>query len=278
MYLAGIDVGSTVTKAVVLKGEEIAAVVIRRTGAEHRRLTNKVMEEALAKAGIVLDRIDCVVATGYGRINVPFADKQLTEITCHAKGVSWLLPSAKTIIDIGGQDSKGIKLLNGKVHDFVMNDKCAAGTGRFLEVVAETLGIKMEDMGTLSLESDKAEQISNTCALFADEELAVLLGKGSKKQDIIAGIHQGVAARICNMAGRVKIEPDVVVTGGGGKNIGLVKSIEKHLNLNVLTPPEPLITGAIGAALLAKEQIQKKKLIVDKKKRKLEESKFFDKG
>ena len=278
MYFVGIDVGSTVTKSVIMLGDKLASIVIRRTGAEHRRLTNRVMEDSLVKAGIDLDQIDCIIATGYGRINVPFADDQKTEITCHAKGVNWLFPSAQTIIDIGGQDSKGIKVLNGKVLNFVMNDKCAAGTGRFLEVVAETLGIQMDDLGPLSLQSKNAEQISNTCALFADEELASLLAKGSKKQDIIAGIHQGVAARICAMTNKLKIKQDIVVTGGGAKNIGLVKSIGKHLDLNVFTPPEPLITGAIGAALLAREQINKKKIVVQKEKRRLEETRFFDKA
>jgi predicted CoA-substrate-specific enzyme activase len=276
MYLAGIDVGSTVTKVVIMKGEEIVSTVIQPTGAEHRRLTNKVMEKALADAGLVLDQIDCIVATGYGRINVLFADRQITEITCHAKGVGRLFPSARTIIEIGGQDCKGIKVRNGKVQEFVMNDKCAAGTGRFLEVIAETLGVKTGELGELSLQSGKPEQISSTCTLFADEEVVSLLARGCRKQDIIAGIHQGVASRICAMSGKVGIEEDVVVTGGGAKNAGLVKAIERNLNLNVLVPPEPLITGAIGAALLAGELAGKNVIVVQKEKRRLEETRFFD--
>nr|HID59533.1 2-hydroxyglutaryl-CoA dehydratase [Desulfobacterales bacterium] len=276
MYFAGIDVGSTVTKAVIIKDDEIISVIIRRTGAEHRRLTNKVMEDVLAGPGLVLDQVGCIIATGYGRINVPFSDKQITEITCHAKGVNWLFPSAKTIIDIGGQDTKGIKVVNGKVQDFVMNDKCAAGTGRFLEVIAETLGVRLEDLGELSLRSKRPELVSSTCALFADEEVTGLLAKGVNKHDIIAGIHHGVASRICSMVERLKIEEDVVVTGGGAKNIGLVSAIERHLNLSVLNPPEPLITGAIGAALLARELFDKDRIVVKKEERRLEESRFFD--
>ncbi|MBU3932284.1 MAG: 2-hydroxyglutaryl-CoA dehydratase, partial [Proteobacteria bacterium] len=143
MYFAGIDIGSTMTKIVIMD-DEINSQVIGPTGAEHRHLANKVMEEALSKAGIAFDELTYVVATGYGRINVPFADKQITEITCHAKGVSSIFPSARTVIDIGGQDAKGIKIAGGKVVNFVMNDKCAAGTGRFLEVIADALGLKLK--------------------------------------------------------------------------------------------------------------------------------------
>ena len=147
-YFAGVDIGSTMSKVAIMD-EAVMASVIGPTGPEHRRLANKVMEEALAKLNLSFDDITYVVATGYGRINVPFADKQITEISCHARGVASLLPTARTVIDIGGQDCKGIKLSNGKAVDFVMNDKCAAGTGRFLEVIAEALGVKLEDMGRL---------------------------------------------------------------------------------------------------------------------------------
>jgi len=152
MYFAGVDIGSTMTKVAIMD-DDLVASVIGPTGAEHRRLANRVIEEALRRADLSFDDISYVVATGYGRINVPFADKQITEITCHAKGVFNLFPSVRTIIDIGGQDAKGIKIANGKVVNFVMNDKCAAGTGRFIEVIAETLQLGLDEIGEISLKS-----------------------------------------------------------------------------------------------------------------------------
>jgi predicted CoA-substrate-specific enzyme activase len=197
-----------------------------------------------------------VVATGYGRINVPFADKQITEISCHARGVAYLLPEARTVIDIGGQDSKGIKLKEGRAVDFVMNDKCAAGTGRFLEVTAEGLGVKLEDMGKLSLTAKNKVEIGSTCTVFAAQEVVAKLVEGVPLPDIIAGLHEAIAARIYSMVRRLKIEREVALTGGGAKNIGLVKALEARLGFPVLVPPEPLLTGAIGAALLGKDIVR----------------------
>ena len=154
------------------------------------------MEEALAKARLSFDDITYVVATGYGRINVPFADKQITEISCHARGVSYLLPGVRTVIDIGGQDSKAIKLADGRAVDFVMNDRCAAGTGRFLEVTAESLGVKLEDMGRLSLEAKNKVEIGSTCTVFAAQEVVAQLAAGAALADIIAGLHEAIASRI----------------------------------------------------------------------------------
>jgi predicted CoA-substrate-specific enzyme activase len=255
-YFAGVDIGSTMTKVVIMNGE-ILASVIGPTGPEHRKLANRVMEEALSKAKLSFDAITYVVATGYGRINVPFADKQITEISCHARGVSYLLPGVKTVIDIGGQDSKAIKLQDGRAVDFVMNDKCAAGTGRFLEVTAEGLGVKLEDMGKLSLEAKTRVEIGSTCTVFAAQEMVSKLSEGVPLPDIIAGLHEAIASRVYGMARRLKIEREVALTGGGAKNIGLVKALEAKLGYPVLLPPEPLLTGAIGAALLGKDMVQK---------------------
>ena len=275
-YFAGVDIGSTMTKVVIMN-ESVLASIIGPTGAEYRRLANKVMEEALAKANLSFDQITYVIATGYGRISVPFADKQITEISCHAKGISSLFPSARTVIDIGGQDSKGIKLANGKVVDFVMNDKCAAGTGRFLEVIAEALGIKLEELGEISLRSRQPVKISNTCTVFAEQEVVARLAEGVLVEDIVAGIHEGIASRISGMVERVKVQRDVVITGGGAKNIGLVKVLEQRLGHPVLVPAEPLLTGAMGAALLGKELAQKatKEEHDLRKERRLEEATFF---
>ena len=252
MPFAGMDIGSTMTKVVITdEQEKILASHIGPTGAEHRHLALRVMDETIKKAGLSFDALDFVVATGYGRINVPFADRQITEITCHARGIRSLFPSARIIIDIGGQDSKGIKLdADGKVANFVMNDKCAAGTGRFLEVVSETLGINLADMGDLALSADGFVQISNTCTVFAEHEVTSRLAEGAGVAEIVAGLHEAIASRVVNMTRHLGIEKDVVVTGGGAKNKGLVRAIAGRVGFDVLTPPEPFITGALGAALV----------------------------
>ena len=252
MPFAGMDIGSTMTKVVITdEQEKILASHIGPTGAEHRHLALKVMDETIKKAGLSFDALDFVVATGYGRINVPFADRQITEITCHARGIRSLFPSARIIIDIGGQDSKGIKLdADGKVANFVMNDKCAAGTGRFLEVISETLGINLADMGDLALSADGFVQISNMCTVFAEHEVTSRLAEGAGVAEIVAGLHEAIASRVVNMTRHLGIEKDVVVTGGGAKNKGLVRTIAGRVGFDVLTPPEPFITGALGAALV----------------------------
>jgi predicted CoA-substrate-specific enzyme activase len=251
-YFAGVDIGSTMTKVAIM-GNELVASVIGPTGPEHRRLAYKVMEETLVRARLAFEDLSYVIATGYGRINVPFADKQVTEITCHAKGLYSLLPTARTVVDIGGQDSKGIKLKNGKVVSFVMNDKCAAGTGRFLEVIADALGVPLARLGEISLSAERTATISNTCTVFAEQEVVSQLAAGEPVENLIAGIHEAIATRIYAMVSKLKIEPDVAITGGGAKNIGLIRALEARFGCPVLVPPEPLLTGAIGAALVGKE-------------------------
>jgi predicted CoA-substrate-specific enzyme activase len=258
-YFAGIDVGSTMTKTVILN-KGIIASVIGPTGPEQRRLANKVMEEALRKSFLSFRTITYIVSTGYGRINVPFADKQFTEITCHAKGIIHLFPKAKTVIDIGGQDIKAIKIdAAGKTIDFVMNDKCAAGTGRFIEVIADTLGVPLDRVGDLSLQSKNPAKISNICTIWAQQEVAASLAQGISISDLLAGVHHSLADRICRMVNRLKVEDEVIVTGGGAKNRGLLKALSEQLGREVLVPEEPLITGALGAALLGKEIVEKAK-------------------
>ena len=262
------------TKAVILN-DGIIASIIGPTGPEHRRLANKVMEEALNRADISFRVITYIVSTGYGRINVPFADKQFTEITCHAKGVATLFPQAKTIIDIGGQDVKGIKIdASGKAIDFVMNDKCAAGTGRFIEVVADTLGVPLDKVGDLSLQSRSPAKISNICTIWAQQEVAASLAEGVPIFDLLAGVHQSLADRIIRMVNRLKVEEAIIVTGGGGKNKGLLKALSQQLGHEILVPEEPLITGALGAALLGKEIVEKARqnnILLETKERVLEE-------
>jgi predicted CoA-substrate-specific enzyme activase len=256
-YFAGIDVGSTMTKAVILD-QELIASIIGPTGPEQRRLANRVMQEALDKAGLTFDAITYIVSTGYGRINVPFADKQVTEISCHAKGVAGLFPKARTIIDIGGQDSKAINVdAAGRVANFIMNDKCAAGSGRFIEVIADSLGIPLQEVGKVSLQSVAPATISNICTIWAQQEVASSLAQGIPIPDLLAGVHRSLADRVARMARRIKVEKEVVLTGGGGKNEGLHHALEEQLGCEILLPPEPLITGALGAALLGKELYEK---------------------
>lgn len=258
LYFAGIDLGSTMTKVVIIDANEsILARVESHTGAEHRRLANRVMEQALEQAHLSFSEISYVVATGYGRISVPFADRQITELTCHARGVTSFFPSARTALDIGGQDAKGLKIKDGKLIDFVMNDKCAAGTGRFLEVLADTLGLKLEELGNISLKSTSTVSISSTCTVFARQEIASRISEGEAIEDIVAGLHDAIASRSVRMLKGLKIEPDIVFTGGVAKNIGVVKAVEKNLGCEVLVPEDPLISGAIGAALLGKELVMK---------------------
>jgi (R)-2-hydroxyacyl-CoA dehydratese activating ATPase len=256
-YFAGIDVGSTMTKAVILNHGIIASIV-GPTGPEQRRLANQVMDLALKKAALPFRAITYIVATGYGRINVPFADKQFTEITCHAKGIIHLFPKARTVIDIGGQDVKATKIdAHGKTVDFVMNDKCAAGSGRFIEMIADTLGVSLDEVGDLSLQSKNPAKISNICTIWAQQEVAASLAQGKPMSDLLAGVHRSLADRIVRMVNRLRVEEAIILTGGGAKNKGLVRALSEQLGHEIWVPEEPLITGALGAALLGKEIVKK---------------------
>jgi predicted CoA-substrate-specific enzyme activase len=242
------------TKVVIInRNDKICASIVKHTGAEHRHLANKVMEEALKQADLSFNKISYVIATGYGRITVPFADRQITELTCHARGVYHYAPGVRLAIDVGGQDAKGLKINSGKLLDFVMSDKCAAGTGRFLELIAASLELKLDDLGELSLKSTSKASISSTCTVFARQEVITRISEGVPLEDILAGIHDAIASRVGGMVERLKIEPDVVFTGGVAKNIGVVKSLETKLGCKIIVPEEPLLSGAIGAALLGKE-------------------------
>ena len=279
MYFAGVDIGSTMTKVVLMdKAGNLLSFIKGPTGAEHRQLANEVMRQALEQARLQIDDISYIVATGYGRLNVPFADRQITELSCHARGVSSLFPDARTAIDIGGQDAKCMKIQDGRLVSFVMNDKCAAGTGRFLEVTAATLAIKLEDMGEISLKATENIQISNLCTIFAQQEVVALLSRGEKLENILAGLHDALASRVAALARRLGIERDLVLTGGVAKNIGMVKAMKESLGCEVLVPEEPLLTGALGAAILAKETYMKAVRAgeaLPTKSRRLEKATFF---
>lgn len=279
IFFAGIDLGSTMTKVVIVNedGKTLSALM-GPTGAEHRRLANRVMTDALIQAELAFDEVSYIVATGYGRINVPFADRQITELTCHARGIASLFPAVRTAIDIGGQDAKGLKIKSGKLVDFVMNDRCAAGTGRFLDVLVGTLGLRIDELGDISLKAMQKLPISSTCTVFAQMEIMSWLGQGTPLPDIVAGLHDAIANRVVKMVKKLKIEPDVVFTGGVAKNIGVVHALQETLGLNVSVPPEPLLTGALGAALLGRDLALKaiaEGKPLHEKERRLAEATFF---
>lgn len=252
MLVAGLDIGSLTIKAVILEDGKIKGFTIIPTGAGINKLTRDCLEMTLEKSGDNFKDLSVIVATGYGRINIPFADKSITEITCHALGANWLNPDTRTVFDIGGQDSKVISIdRNGRVVDFIMNDKCAAGTGRFLEVMAQALGIKTEELGEKSLKSKKKINISSMCTVFAESEVISLIAEGCAKEDIIRGLHEAISSRICSMAYRLRLENTITLTGGVAKNIGMVRALKKRLKAKVYVPDEPQIVGALGAAIAA---------------------------
>jgi len=258
MYFAGLDIGSTWTKAVIVDdAPAVVATHVRQTGPEHRKLANQVMMDLLAETGVAAERLAYLVATGYGRVNVPFADAHVTELTCHAKGVLHLFPSARTAIDVGGQDAKALRIEEGRLANFAMNDKCAAGTGRFLEVLAEVLGVGLGELGPISLRSREPATISSVCTIFAQQEIVVQLSAGRPIEDVVAGVHEAMAGRVVRMARSLGIDGEVVLTGGVAKNAGFVRAVAGQTGRSVRVPPDSFITGALGAALLAREKHRK---------------------
>ncbi|MEN6475940.1 MAG: acyl-CoA dehydratase activase [Syntrophaceae bacterium] len=252
MKTAGIDIGSITAKAAVLEDGVILGATVGFTGYQAEQAGRAVYEALLAELGLTTKDIDRVVSTGYGRSAVKFADKAVTEIICHGAGAHFLDASVRSVIDIGGQDSKVIALdAGGKVRDFVMNDKCAAGTGRFLEVMARALEVDLDSFGEFSLSAENVSKISSLCTVFAESEVISLIAKGEHRANIIAGIHDAVAARVAALANRVGVQAPLMMTGGVAKNIGVVKALELRLGaIKVL--PSAQVNGAIGAAVLAR--------------------------
>lgn len=255
---AGVDIGSLTTKAVILSDNEIISFTVLDSRSEHKRAGEKALNEAIKSARCTLDSIQYTIGTGYGRKLIPFANKTMTELTCHARGAYWLDPNVRTVIDIGGQDSKIISVdEDGSMVDFVMNDKCAAGTGRFLEVMAQTLGYNIELMGSVSLSSQQPCSLSSICTVFAESEVISLLSSGAKKEDIIAGLHNSVAKRIGNMAKSLGVQKEVAFTGGVAKNSGITRALEQFLDIQFVDLEiDPQIVGALGAALLGRDMYQ----------------------
>lgn len=258
MLIVGVDVGAATAKTAILKDGEFVAYEVMPTGDYVTESSKEVTEKALKKAGYTFKDVDRFISTGYGRDSVKFADKSISEIICHAKGASFLIPEARTIIDIGGQDSKVIGMReNGTVKSFVMNDKCAAGTGRFLEVMASVLNLTIDQMGPDSLKSTSPSNISSTCTIFAESEIISLRADRTNREDMVAGLHKAVSRRVIIMGRSVGYNDKIVFTGGVAKNSGVVKFIQELLEKEVVLPEVPQIIGALGAALLADVDVGK---------------------
>jgi benzoyl-CoA reductase subunit A len=252
---AGVDIGSSSAKAVIIKNGIIASASIIPTGVDSAETARNAVQKALDAINLSFEDLHYVVSTGYGRRNVPFARKDITEISCHARGIISVFPKVRTILDMGGQDCKAIKCDNqGRVISFLMNDKCAAGTGRYLERVAVTLKVPLEDIGKLSLETIEGPvQISSFCAVFAQGDVITLLRQGKHINDILAGVCESLAERIQTLIKRVGLVEDFAITGGIAKNIGVVTRLERNLGVRAYIAPDPQIIGALGAAIFAQE-------------------------
>ena len=255
MATAGIDIGSVTTKAAVLDQDfQLLSYAVMPTGGNNRKTAETVLKLALTRANIGKADVKQIIATGYGRENVSFADRHITEITCHAMGIYTLFPGARTIIDIGGQDTKGIQIdKEGRVINFIMNDKCAAGTGRFLDVMAHALEVQVEDLARLSQESKCSIKISSMCTVFTESEVISLVAKGASIPDIIKGIHDAVAERSVILLKKLNVCEPVAMSGGVANNKGLVGSLEEKLGTKIKIPEHPQIVGALGAAVLAQK-------------------------
>jgi predicted CoA-substrate-specific enzyme activase len=254
MYAVGIDIGSTSGEALILDGDDVLSWSIVDTGYNSRHAAVLALDEALAQTDLARDQLDSIVATGYGRVSVEFADRQVTEISCYARGIHHLYPKVQTVIDIGGQDSKVVAVgPGGRPLDFAMNDKCAAGTGRFLEVIARALQLDLEEMGASALRARRAADISSTCTVFAESEVITLVADGVPREEIVAGVCRSIARRVGAMARRVGVEPPVAFAGGVAKNVGVVAALSEVLGEELIVPEEPQIVGALGAALVARD-------------------------
>jgi predicted CoA-substrate-specific enzyme activase len=254
----GVDIGSLATKVVLLDDNKLVDYRVDRSTYDFKRIGHNLFEDILEKNNLKSSDV-YVMSTGYGRNSIDIADDRITEITAHARGTQYFFPEVHSVIDIGGQDSKAIVISKktGKVIDFQMNDKCAAGTGRFLEVMAHALEVPIEEIGTFALKSNDPAAISSTCTVFAESEVISLFARGASKEDIASGIHKSIARRVAGMAKRIGVAPQLAFCGGVAKNNAVKKYLEVELGFDIVRPEYPQLTGAIGAALIAQKNIQK---------------------
>lgn len=253
MYVLGVDFGSMASKAIILdQDQKIVASGCAMKGAVSEEGVEVAVNEALYKAGLELKNLSQVVSTGYGRRKLDFVNRTITEITCHARGAVYLFPDCRTVIDIGGQDSKVIRIdTKGLVEKSLMNDRCAAGSGRFLEVLAGALQLDLDVIGEMSLQATEQVTVSSMCTVFAETEVISLLAEGKEKKDILGGVHRAIAGRVAGMARKLGIAEPVAMTGGVSRNIGLVRALEETLRLEMRISPISQLAGALGAALYA---------------------------
>ena len=252
MIFAGIDIGSNTAKAAFIKENQLLETHVISTGYNPLKAGIKVFNELLNKTRLKKQNIKAIISTGYGRASIDFADKTMTEIICHAAGAYFMHPATRGVIDVGGQDSKAISLdSNGNIENFAMNDKCAAGTGRFLEVMANALEINLDQLGEFAKKADKPSKISSICTVFAESEVISMIAAQEKRENIIAGIHDSAAARVAILAAKVKIKKPVIMTGGVAKNRAMISAIEKRLGFKIKAGKLSQENGAIGAAILA---------------------------
>ncbi len=253
-WFMGIDIGSVTSKGVITKDGELSAYHLILSGSNYRTAAQRVKQELLAKSGLSLEDIAATTATGYGAGNVSFASQQAADIVCSARGINHIFPSARTLIDVGGQYTQVIRIdEQGRVTNFVVSERCAAGSGRFLQVIANVLRIELKDIGPLSLMSTSPVTFTTGCAVFGESEAITRVSEGFSKEDILAGVHKSLADKISALVNRVGGEEQYAISGGGGVDIGLVKSIEEKLRVQLLVPPQPQIIAALGAAIIAQE-------------------------
>lgn len=254
-YYAGLDMGSVSIKAALISEKRLIASSLIASGGNYKDGAKKVIDDVLMSALITFDQLSGLVITGLGAGSTPFTARHVSDISCQAKGVQCLFPTARTIIDIGGQFTKAAKITpHGWIADFLMSEKCATGSGRFLQVIARILHVSLDDIGPLSLESKNPVEFSTNCAVFAESETISRIAEGAKAEDILAGVHKAMAAKVSMLIKRLKLEPDVVLTGGGGEDQGLVQAIGNALKIKILVPEHPRLTAAFGAACLAEEE------------------------
>lgn len=254
--VAGVDLGSTTAKTVVLKDGKIAGTSLAPVGVEIVKDAERSLESALQAAGVERQALNLVAGTGYGRFKVRFGSMVVTEISCHARGAQHLFPGTRLVIDIGGQDTKAIRINErGDVVDFSMNDKCAAGTGRFLDVCANALGYEVDQIGPIALESQSPVRVTSTCTVFAESEVTSHVSRGKQPRDILAGLHHGIANRTMALVQRVGIEPEVTFTGGVSRNPAMVKALASQLGFPINVSPLSQFMGALGAALYGQDKL-----------------------
>jgi len=246
----GVDIGSVFSKAIILTDNQILSFAIIPTGGDYQKTAETVSIQAGRRGG------EFLVATGVGAAKVPQAQLIMSDVSCHGKGVHYFFPEVRTIIELGGQSSKVIRVdERGKAIDFVISEKCAAGSGRFLQLMSKVLRIGFEDIGPLSMESKKAVEFSTGCAVFAESEAISRISEGACKEDILAGVHQAIAMKIINLLERIGSEGEIAITGGGAKDVGLIMTLEEKIGTKLLIPQDPLLTAALGAAIIAQERL-----------------------